>query len=101
MLNEKRIIPVKSIRFRSNVTSVGLGNTSSDNVKPIKLSDKLFRQIAGQLHSAINKPPIVGPNSADVEEKTLTIAKACACFLAICARTKLILLGNKVELPTA
>src|SRR5699024_11267637 len=51
MLNEKRIIPVKSIRFRSNVTSVGLGNTSSANVKPIKISGKLIRKIAGQLRS--------------------------------------------------
>src|SRR5699024_5252830 len=99
MVNRK--IPKKSMRFNSKVKPLAFGSTNIAKLRPMIIIGMLIKNIEGQCHSAIRNPPIVGPNAAEVDEKTLTIAIARACFLVICARTILIPLGNNVELPIA
>src|SRR5699024_6726632 len=97
----KRKIPKKSMRFNSNVKQLAFGSTNIAKLRPMIIIGMLIKNIEGQCHSAIKNSQIVGPNAAEVDEKTLTIAIARACFLVICARTILIPLGNNVELPIA
>src|SRR5699024_3862209 len=97
----KRKIPKKSMRFNSNVKPLAFGSTNIAKLSPMIIIGMLIKNIEGQCHSAIRNPPIVGPNAAEVDQKTLTIAIARTSCLVICQRTILIPLGNNVELPIA
>src|SRR5699024_12660657 len=99
MANRK--IPKKSMRVNSNGKLLAFGSTNIAKLRPMIIIGMLIKNIEGQCHSAIRNPPIVGPNAAEVDEKTLTIAIARACLSVIGARTILIPLGNNVALPIA
>src|SRR5699024_4243707 len=96
-----KITPMTSSGFQLKLTFGAFGRMINAMTKEIIITGMLIMKIEGQCHCEINKPPIVGPNAADVEEKIEIIASARACFDVIKSRTMLIPLGNKVELPMA
>src|SRR5699024_1461210 len=96
-----KMIPKKSMRCNSTLTCFGFGRTTSACVNEMMMNGKLARKIAGQSQDAIKKPPIDGPNAADVVEKIDKTARAWACFFVMLVRTMDMPLGNSVELPIA
>src|SRR5699024_1625272 len=89
------------MRWSSTFTCSRLGRTINASVNEIMINGKLTMNMAGQSHEAIKKPPMDGPNAADVVEKMDKTARACACFFVMLVRTIAIPLGNSVELPIA
>src|SRR5690625_2118315 len=101
IVNVNKMTPEKSIRFKLKFTSGAFGKIVIAIMNETRIIGMLMIKIDGQCHSAIKRPPIVGPKAADVDEKMETTARACACFDVISSRTILIPLGNNVELPIA
>lgn len=99
IINNK--IPPTSIRSRLNFPRPILGRMVIAKTMDKRINGKFTIKIAGQSHESMMKPPIEGPNAADVVEKIDRVDNALACPSVILVRTILIPLGNRAELPIA
>lgn len=99
IINNK--MPTTSIRSILNFPRPVLGRIVMAKTKDKSINGKFTIKIAGQSHESMMKPPIEGPNAADVVEKIDRVDNALACPFVILVRTILIPLGNKAELPIA